>query len=209
MKVIQNMQERGCCKFVVLSIAIIVGAVFTFPTNTINSYASSKVEISKKTIATNVGKTVSLKVTGTNKKVSWSSNNKKIATVSGGKIKAKRSGKVTITANVGSKKLRCKVRVYPNYKPFILGIWSAHDAGRFSGGNYIEWEFKKNGKYSFVYYCNPHNADRSITTGKYRINGNKISLTSGDIYTIKKTKKKDHFILENKYHKYMLYPRHV
>lgn len=44
--------------------------------------------------------------------VKWSSNNKGVATVSSkGIVKAKRTGKATITAKVGKKKLTCKVTV--------------------------------------------------------------------------------------------------
>lgn len=48
----------------------------------------------------------------TKKKVTWSSSNKKVATVSSkGVIKGKKEGTVTITAKVGAKKHKCKVIV--------------------------------------------------------------------------------------------------
>ena len=43
--------------------------------------------------------------------MTWKSANKKIATVKKGKITAKKAGKTTITAKVGSKTLKCKVTV--------------------------------------------------------------------------------------------------
>ena len=59
-----------------------------------------------------VGKTVTLKVTGTAKKVTWSTSKKSVATVSSkGKVTAKKAGTATITAKVGTKKLTCKVTV--------------------------------------------------------------------------------------------------
>lgn len=46
------------------------------------------------------------------KKVTWSSSNKKIVSVSkNGTVKAKKQGKATVTANVSGKKLTCKVTV--------------------------------------------------------------------------------------------------
>ena len=69
-------------------------------------------KLNKKTVYLAPGMTVKLKVTGTKKKVTWKSSNKKVATVSKkGKVKAKKKGKATITAKAGGKKLSCKVIV--------------------------------------------------------------------------------------------------
>lgn len=68
--------------------------------------------ISKKTLLLYVDGSSSLKLSGTNQKVSWKSSNTKIATVnSKGKITAKKAGKVNITATVLKKKYTCKVTV--------------------------------------------------------------------------------------------------
>lgn len=59
-----------------------------------------------------VGDRLQLKVKNTKEKIKWSSNKKMIATVSAkGKVKAKKAGKVVITAKVGSKKYQCKIVV--------------------------------------------------------------------------------------------------
>ena len=56
------------------------------------------------------GETETIKLRGaTAKKVRWSSSNKKAATVSKGKIKARKAGKTTITARYKNKKYKCKV----------------------------------------------------------------------------------------------------
>lgn len=83
-------------------------------------YAKST-RLNKKSTTIQVGKTVRLKVNGTKKKVSWSSSNKKVATVtSKGKVKGIKAGKAIITAKVEKKKLSCKVVVKSNIaKPII------------------------------------------------------------------------------------------
>lgn len=58
------------------------------------------------------GKSVKLKVTGAGKtKVKWGVKNKKIATVKNGKVKAIKVGSTVITAKVGKKTLKCKLKV--------------------------------------------------------------------------------------------------
>lgn len=57
-------------------------------------------------------KSASLKISGTSQKITWTSSNKKVATVSSsGKIKAKKKGVTVITAKIGSQKFKCKVTV--------------------------------------------------------------------------------------------------
>lgn len=74
--------------------------------------SAAKVKISKKSVTLTVGSSLTLKITGTKKKVKWKSSKKSVATVSSkGKLKAKKAGKAVITATVGKKKLKCKVTV--------------------------------------------------------------------------------------------------
>ena len=72
-------------------------------------------KLSRKKVTLKVGKTKKLKVKRArgDKVKSWKSSNKRIATVSkGGKIRAKKRGKATITVTLKSgKKARCKVTV--------------------------------------------------------------------------------------------------
>ena len=77
-----------------------------------NTVSAANVKISSKKKTMYKGYTYLLKVTGTSKKVIWSSSDKSKATVSSkGKVYAKKNGKVTITAKVGNKKYTCKVTV--------------------------------------------------------------------------------------------------
>ena len=84
------------------------------------SEAASAPKLSSESISILVGKTAKLTVKDAGeKKVTWSSSNKKVATVSSkGTIKAKKAGNASVTAKVGSKKLTCNVIVLNN-APFL------------------------------------------------------------------------------------------
>lgn len=58
-----------------------------------------------------VGKSISLKVTGTKSKVKWSSSRPTVATVKNGKVTAKSIGKTTITATVDGVTRKCNITV--------------------------------------------------------------------------------------------------
>lgn len=91
----------------VLALVLVLSAV-----PTVNVDAASKVKLNKTTVSLKEGKTTTLKVKGTKKKVKWSSSNKKVATVNQkGKVTAKKKGKATITAKVAGKKYKCIVTV--------------------------------------------------------------------------------------------------
>ncbi len=73
---------------------------------------AATVSINQKVLTLEVGKSKTLKVTGTNKKATWTSADKAIATVSStGKVTAKKVGSTVITATVNKKKYTCKVTV--------------------------------------------------------------------------------------------------
>ena len=93
-------------------LSILLCFVLAVPSSMV--YAKS-IRLNKKSTTIQVGKTVRLKVNGTKKKVSWSSSNKKVATVTNkGKVKGIKAGKAIITAKVEKKKLSCKVVVKRN-----------------------------------------------------------------------------------------------
>lgn len=69
-------------------------------------------ELSSDDITLEAGKKKTLKVKGGSKKVTWKSQNQRVATVSGkGVVKAKKAGKTTITAKCDGYKLKCRVTV--------------------------------------------------------------------------------------------------
>lgn len=71
-----------------------------------------KIALNKSSITISVGEQKQLTLKGTKKKVTWKSENKKIATVTKkGKVTGKAAGKTTITATSNGKRYKCKVKV--------------------------------------------------------------------------------------------------
>ena len=69
-------------------------------------------KLNQKSITLNVGKTYILKSSGTRGKITWTSSNRSVASVtSRGIVKAVKKGTATITARYGKSKLTCKVTV--------------------------------------------------------------------------------------------------
>lgn len=93
-----------------MSLLLILALCFTF-IPTVNVQAASKVKLNKSTTIY-VGKTETLKISGTSKTVKWTTSNKNVATVSSkGKVTAKKTGTTTITAKVSGKSYKCKVTI--------------------------------------------------------------------------------------------------
>ena len=88
--------------------------------------AQAAVKISKKNATLIKGQSITLKVTGTTQKVKWTSSKKAVATVTQkGVVKAKAKGTATISAKVGQKTYKCKVKVETpkiNKKAAILNV---------------------------------------------------------------------------------------
>ena len=92
-----------------LAVALLLSSIISFNTESVNA-ATPKLNKTKITLA--VGKSTNLKVSGTNKKVKWSTSEKTIVTVSQkGKVTGKNAGTATITAKVGKQSFQCKVTV--------------------------------------------------------------------------------------------------
>lgn len=89
--------------------------------------SASAAKLNKKSISLNVGKTYTLKASGTTWKITWTSSKKSVATVSSkGVVKAKKKGTAVITAKYGkNKKLTCKVTVKQPVKSIKLNKTSA------------------------------------------------------------------------------------
>lgn len=73
---------------------------------------AATVKLNKKSVTINRYQTTTLRITGTKSKVTWSSSNKKVATVtSKGVVKGVKKGRATITAKVNKKTYKCTVTV--------------------------------------------------------------------------------------------------
>ena len=107
--------QKTCA--VALAFSMILTSASIAQTDTVSA---AKLKLSKTKATLTVGKTLKLKVKGA-KKVKWSSNNSRVASVSSkGVVKAKRVGSAKITAKVKKKKLTCKITVKGNYKPAVV-----------------------------------------------------------------------------------------
>lgn len=79
--------------------------------------ADAKTKISRKSVTLNIGKTYNLKITGTKKKISWSTSKKTVSvrklTKTGSKVRVKavKTGNAVVTAKINNKKYRCKITV--------------------------------------------------------------------------------------------------
>ncbi len=131
-------------KMVVLSLVLATITPLTIPvTSKVVEAAAVKINVESK--STYVGDSFTLKISGTKSKVTWSTSNKKVATVSSkGKVTAMKKGNVTITATVNKKKYTCKVTVGPKYKEgtYTIGKDLPH-------GEYVFFQTK--GKDDFDY----------------------------------------------------------
>ena len=100
---------RGKKRLSVLVILAVMVAMLALP---MSAYAAVKINKTKATI--DVGKTVTLKITGAAKgaKVKWASSKKSVATVSSkGVVEGVKAGTAKITATVSNKKYTCTVKV--------------------------------------------------------------------------------------------------
>ena len=117
-------------KFVVALIIILTlptAPVITSHLGVSNVAQAANLSISNKSVTLEIGKTKTLRISGTSKKITWSSSKKSVASISpSGKITAKAAGTATITASVSGKRLTCKVTVKEpiviSHKSFNLDI---------------------------------------------------------------------------------------
>lgn len=152
--------------FKLTSILLCIIIIATYTQSTEQRVDAATVKISNTSITLTVGKTQTLRITGTKSEVTWSSSNKKIAKVSKtGKVTAVSKGSAVITAKVDSKKYTCKVTV--KAKTDLSDDWKS-------------LQFKLNGKkYSLLAnYSQFKNNGWDFDLSDYSQNG--YSLNSGD-----------------------------
>lgn len=177
----------------ILAMVIIFTSLLIVPivvTNTQTAYtveAASKIQLNKTKKTLYVGDTYKLKITGTNKKVKWSTTDKSIATVNAnGKVKAKKKGTVTIKAKVGEKTYKCKIKVKNNYVKagkykLTFGTYkSSLPKYEQFGGKYT---INGDGTYSYknTWKDNDGNLHTHKHSGKYKIE-NEVDDYTGKVY---------------------------
>ena len=130
---------------------VTIGTPSGSSTPSTSSRPITKVALNRSTASLNVGSTVTLTSTITpsnttsNKTITWSSNNNKVATISGGKVTAVSSGKATITAKTtNGKTATCVITVTKLSSP-KGGTWKRDSKGwwyQWSNGSYPKnkWE---------------------------------------------------------------------
>ena len=99
--------NTGKKKFVVVWLALVVLFLGSFirPVDV----QAAKVKLNKSAVTIYRGASTSLKVSGSKKKVKWSSSKKSVASVSAsGKVTGKKGGSAYICAKVGKRTLKCK-----------------------------------------------------------------------------------------------------
>ena len=102
-------KTNGFMKKTLFALLAVFAAVSFLPKNA----EAATVRLDQKNFTLTAGERFTLNIKGTGKKATCTSSNKRIATVTkkGCNVVAKKAGKVTITAKVGNKKLKCKVTV--------------------------------------------------------------------------------------------------
>lgn len=140
-------------------------------------YPLQKITLDKGNQTLNEGQSATLKVNYTlanttdSKTVNWSSSNTSVATVSGGRVTAKKAGTATITARVGSKTATCKIVVNVPLKSVSL--------------NKTSITLNQGNSYTLTCTPNPSNAtDRSNVT--WISNNTSVATVSGGKVVTKK-----------------------
>ncbi|MBQ8134948.1 MAG: Ig domain-containing protein, partial [Clostridia bacterium] len=168
----------------------------------------SKVKLNKTKATIESDGTVTLKATVspsnvTSKKVTWTSSNKKVATVnSKGKVTAKKPGTVTITAKtVNGKTAKCKVTVKKiDYVNRLKTYIDKHSNGKLNGNKYIKMT-QKLGTYNTTTYIindksskkpkvrftvsgtNPSNYTKATITTEYYLGNSTVKPNTTADYT--------------------------
>lgn len=100
------------CAIIVMVLVIMINPLQLINFCNDNVAQAATIKINKTNITLIKGQSYQLKVLGTNRKVTWSSSNRNICTVSSkGKVISKTKGTAYIYAKVSNKKYKCKVVV--------------------------------------------------------------------------------------------------
>lgn len=140
---------------------------------TVEAASKNKAKLSKSSISLPVGKNYTVKLNGAgSKKVKWSVSKKSVATIKGSgsscNIKAKKAGTTYVTAKLGKKKYKCKVKVKAlpvslSRKDELLAIGDHFDLTLKNTKSKVKWS-TSNKKVATI---------KKISKYKYRVYGKK------------------------------------
>lgn len=142
--------------------------------------------ISKKSATLQKGETLTLKLSGTNKKVTWKSSNKSVATVSSkGKVTAKKAGTATITATVLKKKYTCKITVKASSSSSGTYGEGMYKVGKtIPAGQYALFH-AQSGRYGyFAIYRDSSGAANSMIADNYFYGNSIVTVHSGEYFKL-------------------------
>lgn len=117
-----NKFKRFRIALVCLLAAVMVAPVLLPAAGQIAAVAkAATVKLNKSQLSLYVGNSYTLKVSGATGTVTWSTSDKAVATVSKGKVTAKKAGDVIITAKVGDQEYKCMVTVTVKGQTTVYG----------------------------------------------------------------------------------------
>lgn len=161
----------------IIVLTALVFFVFALALSSTTASAKKKSpSLNKKSISIYVGNKYKLKLKNSSKSAKWTSSIKKIATVSSkGKtvtVKAKKAGKVKITAKIGKKKLYCKVTVKVKKKKVTTPTLGSRTNPRSAYTYYVTDVYDygtKLGRFGIKLnrYCNGDNANVIAAKNEY------------------------------------------
>ena len=117
-------REKGMKKRRLLSVVLMMVAMLVMSLN-----AQAAIKLNKSKLTLKIGKTFTVKVSGTTEAAEWSSSKKSVVEITktgkkNAKIKANKAGKATITAKVNGKKYKCVVKVPKTAKAKVYSFMS-------------------------------------------------------------------------------------
>lgn len=115
MKLIYKIKNKGEIRMKIIKKMFMVMFLLFMVVGTSHKALASGLSINESKLQLGKKQSYTLEIAGTSSIIEWASSNTKVATVKNGTVKAKNTGKTTITAIVDGQTLKCKVTVSKVY----------------------------------------------------------------------------------------------